>query len=70
LIAYVQDNELLQSLLLRSTLPNSVQVKNTELEHKPINILEGDTTANREAIERVKAAYIAVLDELKERGVL
>jgi len=70
MIAYVQDNALLRNLMLQSTLPNSVQVKNTELEHKPINILEGETTNSREAIERVKAAFIGVLNELKERGIL
>jgi len=70
LITYVQDNELLQNLLLQNTLPASIQVKNTELEHKPINILEGETTANREAIERVRAAFIGVLSELREKGIL
>jgi len=68
LLAYVQGNEQLRHLLLQNVLPTSVQVKNTELDHKPINILEGDTTANREAVERVRTAFIGVLNELKERG--
>jgi chromosome partitioning protein len=70
LIAYISSKEDLRHLLLQNTLPTSIQVKNTELDHKPINILEGDTTANREAIERVRGAYTAVLDELKGKGVL
>ena len=70
LIAYVQKHGALGSLLLRSTLPASIQVKNTELDHRPINILEGKTSAERTAIDFVKAAYIGVLSELKERGIL
>ena len=68
--AYVQANERLQHLLLEGSIPTSKQVKNTELKHKPINILQGDTTANREAVERVRAAFIGVLNELKERGIV
>ena len=70
LIAYVQGNEQLRHLLLQQTLPTSIQVKNTELDHKPINILEGETTANREAIERVRAAFSGVMNELQEKGIL
>ena len=68
--AYVEKNELLQHLLLTASLPASKQVKNTELRHQPINILQGDTTANREAIERVKAAFVKVLHELQGRGIV
>jgi len=70
LIGYVQKQDALGPLLLQNTLPASIQVKNTELDHKPINILGGKTTADRTAIDYVRAAYTAVLGELKERGVL
>jgi len=70
LIGYIKNNDSLRPLLVNSVLPASIHVKNTELDHMPINFLVGKDTASREGIERVKAAYIAVLDELKEKGIL
>jgi chromosome partitioning protein len=70
LIAYIKETASLRELLLQSVLPASIQVKNTELDHTPINLLVGKDTASREAIERVKAAYMAVLSELREKGIL
>jgi chromosome partitioning protein len=70
LIAYVQTNDVLRPLLIDTVIPSSLQVKNTELDHLPINLLQGSNTLNREAIERVKAVFTAVLDELAGKGIL
>jgi chromosome partitioning protein len=70
LIAYIQENEGLRHLLLQNVIPSNIQVKNTELDHQPINLLQGGNTAQREAIERVKTAFLSVIAELQERGIL
>jgi hypothetical protein len=69
LIAYIQQTDILSNLLLSSTIPASIYVKNTELDHRPINVMPA-SSANREAVERVKSAYLQVIDELTAKGVL
>ena len=70
LIAYIRENADLQDLLLKTVIPSNIMVKNTELDHKPINLLEGDNTAQRDTIKRVETAFLGVIDELKEREIL
>jgi len=62
LVEYCKENEGIQGIVLETTIPASVQVKNTEIEHKNINILHKNS--------QVHDAYKGVLSELKERGVL
>ena len=68
--SYVEQNGKLGHMLLRTAIPMSKQVKNTELSHLPINVLQGDTTQKREAITNVRAAFVNVLTELQERGIV
>ena len=62
LIDYCRDNEGIKNIVLQTTIPASVQVKNTEIEHKTINLLNKNSS--------VHDAYRDVLGELQERGVL
>lgn len=62
LVEYCKDNESIRHIALETTIPSSVQVKNTEIEHKTINLLHKNSS--------VYDAYKGVLGELKERGVL
>jgi chromosome partitioning protein len=67
LIGYIRENSELKELLLDTVIPSSIQVKNTELDHKPINILE---TSSKEALNRVKTAFQTIIQELTDKGVL
>ena len=62
LMDYCRENAGIQHLILGTVIPASVQIKNTEIEHKTINILHKDSP--------VHAAYKGVMNELKERGVI
>jgi len=70
LVAYIQENEQLKDLLLPNLIPVNLQIKNTELAHRPINILEGKTTAERRMIERMKKIFLRVVRAMTERGIL
>ena len=61
LVEYCKDNEIIKDIVLKTTIPASVQVKNTEIEHRTINCLYRDLM--------VHDAYKNVVSELKERGV-
>ena len=62
LVEYCGDNESVKDLLLKSVIPASVQVKNTEIEHRTINCLHKNS--------QIHEAYKNVLFELQERGIV
>jgi cellulose biosynthesis protein BcsQ len=59
---YCQQHEGLNSLLADAGIPSSVRIKETELEHKPINILHPGSKSH--------LAYKDVYNELMDRGIL
>ena len=59
---YYRDDEEFGKILMESTIPSRVDVKNTETQYLPINL----TAPNSDACE----AFRAVVSELKEREVL
>ncbi len=61
LVGYCNENESISPLVLDAVIYNSVQVKNSELEHKPINIMYRNSIMHE--------AYGKVINELTERGV-
>jgi len=62
LIEYCDENESTKDILLKTVIPSSVQIKNTEIEHKPINCLYKNSP--------ICEAYKNILLELKERGIV
>jgi chromosome partitioning protein len=62
LIEYCDENESTKEIVLKNFIPSSVQVKNTEIEHKPINCLYKNS--------QIYEAYKHILLELKERGIV
>lgn len=62
LVEYYKNNEDLTNLLIKTVIPSRVKMKETALEHKPINILDPSCDANL-AIQKIA-------NELKERGIL
>ena len=59
---YASENESTKDILINTVIPASVQVKNCEIEHLPINLLHKNTPVHK--------AYESVAAELKERGIL
>jgi len=69
LFDYCQDDEELKRLLVKTVIPNNIQVKNSKLKNQPLSIMQ--TNSNEKASkEKVLSAYQQVLSELTERGVL
>ena len=62
IVDYYKNNEDLTNLLIKTVIPSRVKMKETALEHKPINVLDVSCDANL-AIEKIA-------QELKERGIL
>ena len=62
LMEYCKENEGISPIVLDTVIYNSIQVKNTELEHKPINILHKNTAIHH--------AYKSIVTDLMERGIL
>ena len=62
LVEYTAGAEFSQDLILKTIIPATVKLKNTEVEHKPVNLLYP-----RDEILKI---YNAVILELKEKGVL
>jgi chromosome partitioning protein len=62
LVEYCRDNEGIRDIVLKTVIPASVQVKNTEIEHRPIGCLHRNSP--------VHEAYQNVLRELRERGAI
>ena len=61
LVDYCRDNEGVKDLILDTIIPASVQVKNTEIEHRTINCLHNNSPIHN--------AYKNVLCKLQERGI-
>lgn len=62
LVEYTADNESTKDIILKTVIPASVQVKNCEIEHYPINYLHRNG--------KIHEAYKNMIAELKERGIL
>ena len=62
LIEYCNDNESTKDIFIKTVIPSSVQVKNTELEHKTINLLH--------KFSPIYEAYKNILIELKEKEIV
>lgn len=62
LLEYCNDNEDIKNIILQSVIPSSVKIKETELEHKPINLLHKDSVVHK--------AFSNIVFELKEKGIL
>jgi len=62
LAEYCNDHESMKDIVLKTVIPNSVQLKNTEMEHLPINLIHKNSGVHK--------AYQNIIQELTERGVL
>jgi len=62
LVEYCSDNETTKEIILTTAVPSSVQIKNTEIEHRTINCLYKNSP--------IHEAYKKILTELKERGIV
>jgi chromosome partitioning protein len=62
LIEYCDENESTKDIILKTIIPSSVQVKNTEIEHRTINYLHKNSL--------IHEAYKNILIELKQKGIL
>jgi chromosome partitioning protein len=62
LVEYCDENDSTKDIILKTVIPSSVQVKNTEIEHKPINYLHKNSM--------IHEAYKNILLELKQRGIV
>lgn len=68
MIDYSKTADFSQDLVLDTVIPSSVVLKNTELEHRPINVLA--PKSNKERWEELKVVYSNIISELKDKGVL
>ena len=55
-------SEFSKDMVLETLIPSTVKLKDTEVDHKPINI--------RHPKENVRSYYDNIISELLERGVL
>jgi len=62
LIEYCDENESTKDIILKTVIPSSVQIKNTEIEHRTINCLYKNSP--------IHESYKNVLIELKERSIV
>lgn len=62
LIEYAQSEPFSKDLVLQTVIPATVKLKDTEINHKPINILYPKTD--------IKLTFDKIVNELKERKVL
>jgi chromosome partitioning protein len=62
MMEYCKDNESIKHIVLNTVIYNSVQIKNSELEHKPVNIIHKNSV--------IHEAYKNIINELFERSVL
>ena len=62
LIEYCNDNESTKDIILKTAIPSSVQIKNTEIEHRTINCIYKNSP--------IHESYKNILIELKERGII
>lgn len=62
LLDYVHTSDFSKDIVLDTIIPATVQLKDTEVSHKPINVLHKCDKAHK--------AYEALTDELMQRGIL
>ena len=62
LIEYVHTAEFSKDMVLETLIPATVKLKDTEVDHKPINI--------RHPKENIRTYYDNIISELLERGIL
>lgn len=62
LIEYSNDADFSKNLVLKTVVPSTVKLKNTEVEHQPVNLLYPR--------DEIKTIFENIVSELKERGVL
>lgn len=56
------DYSIPNDIILKTIIPMTVKLKNTEIEHQPVNLLYPK--------DNIKATYDSIINELKEKGVL
>lgn len=57
-----EDYSIPNDIIIQTIIPMTVKLKNTEIEHQPVNLLYPK--------DNIKATYDSVINELKEKGVL
>lgn len=62
LIEYSSHAEFSKNLVLKTVVPSTVKLKNTEIEHQPVNLLYPK--------DEIKKVYDNIVSELKGRGIL
>lgn len=62
LVEYTAGADFSQDLILKTIIPATVKLKNTEVEHQPVNILYPK--------DEIHTIYKSIISELKGRGVL
>ena len=62
LIEYSSNADFSKDLVLKTVIPSTVKMKNTEVEHQPVNLLYPK--------DEIKTAYDNIISELKQKGVL
>jgi chromosome partitioning protein len=62
IIDYCKEHEDFKNLMFNTVIPTNVKLKESELEAKPVNIYDKNSTGY--------SAYISVVEEMRERGIL
>ena len=62
LIDYTSGASFSQDIVLKTVIPATVKLKNTEVEHEPVNLLYPR--------DKIRKVYDDIVSELKEKGVL
>ena len=62
LLDYVHTSDFSKDIVLDTVIPSTVQLKDTEVDHKPINIIHKGTKAHQ--------SYESLADELFRKGIL
>jgi chromosome partitioning protein len=62
LLEYCRDTEGIKEIVLETVIPASVQIKNTEIDHRTINCLNKNSP--------IHEAYKSIAGELHERGII
>lgn len=62
LIDYTKDASFSQEIILKTVVPTTVKLKNTEVEHQPVNLLYPK--------DEIRKVFDNIVAELKDKGVL
>ena len=68
LFEYCQDDDELKRFLIKTVIPNNIQIKNAKLKNQPLSILQ-TSSKEKASKEKVLSAYQQALAELTERGI-